>query len=84
MLLTPACQGPWMLFVFYYLTSLQLWTLLESLPLFGATVPLAALPSLASAPVREALDTLGACHLSALGRERGLCSEKQGAVLGTP
>lgn len=73
-----------MLFVFYYLTSVRFWTLLKSLPLFGAAVPLAALPSLASAPVCEALDTVGACSLPAPGREGSLCSEKQGAVLGTP
>lgn len=45
------------IFIFYYLISVQVWTLLENLPFLSATVPLAPLPCLASAPVHIVLDT---------------------------
>lgn len=57
MFLTPGHQVPWILLIFYYLTSVQLWTLLGSPPFLSAAVPLAPLPPLASAPVHVGLDT---------------------------
>lgn len=76
MLLTPACQSPWMLFVFDDLTSLQLRTLLEGPP---CSVPLSPLPfcPLWHLFLYTRRWTLWAYSRPAPGREGGLRSEKR-------
>lgn len=82
--MTPGYQIPWILFIFilYYPTSVQFWTLLENLPFLSATVPLAPLPCLASAPIHVVLDThMGVQPADSMQRVAFVESNDEDAVL---